>query len=82
MQETSPRPSVRETWAQFRRSNALNDLLADCALWWASCTGLPLYHDADCAEEFALCAEVWRDLPFDDDPAAGSPLFGSPRNAV
>jgi len=68
---TTPAPlhrsGVRETWAQFRRSSAFKDLLADCALWWASCTGLPLYHDPDCAEEVALSAAVWRDLPYYDD---------------
>jgi hypothetical protein len=62
------RLGVRETWAQFRRSSAFQDLLADCALWWASCTGLPLYHDPDCAEEFALSAALWSDLPYYDDP--------------
>jgi hypothetical protein len=87
MQQTPPLPSasapgIRETWAQLRHSSAFHDLVAECALWCASCTGLPLYHDADCAEEFAQGAAVWRDLLFDDDPVAGSPLFASPRNAV
>ena len=59
---------VREALSQLRRSSALSDLLADCALWWTSCTGLPLYQDADCAEEFALCAAVWTAVPFYDDP--------------
>jgi hypothetical protein len=62
------RPGVRETWAQFRRSSALKDLLAECALWTAAWTGLPPYRDPDCAEEFALCAELWSDLPYYDDP--------------
>jgi hypothetical protein len=61
------RLGVREALAQLRRSSALNDLLADCALSWASCTGLPFYQDPDCAEELALCAAVWRDVPYYDD---------------
>jgi hypothetical protein len=68
-----PRLGIRETWAQFRRSSAFHDLLAECALWWASCTCLPLYHDPDCAEEFAQRAAVWRNLPFDENPDAASP---------
>jgi hypothetical protein len=60
------RLGVRETWAQLRRSSALHDRLADCALSWAACTGLPLYQ-ADYAEELALCAAVWRDVPYYDD---------------
>jgi hypothetical protein len=62
------RPSMRETWAQFRRSSALMDLLADCALWTTPWTGFPSYQDADWAAEFAQCAAMWRDLPFDDNP--------------
>jgi hypothetical protein len=62
-----PRPGVRDTLTQLRRSSALNDLLADCALWRASYTRLPLYQDPDCAEEFDLCAALWRDVPYYDD---------------
>jgi hypothetical protein len=62
------RLGVRETWAQLRRSSALHDLLAECALWTAPWTGLPPYHDPDCAEEFALCAAAWRDIPCHEDP--------------
>jgi hypothetical protein len=67
------RAGVRETLAQLRRSSALMDLLADYALWWASCTGLPLY---DCAED-AQSAAVWRDPPFDDNPDAAQPMPSS-----
>lgn len=56
------RPSIRETWAQLRRSSALVDLQADCAMWWASCTGLPLYRHPDYAGEFDLDASPWADL--------------------
>jgi len=62
------RLGLRETWAQFRRSSALKDLLAECALWTAPWTGYPRYQDPDCAEEFALCAAVWSELPYYDDP--------------
>jgi hypothetical protein len=68
------RQSMRETWAQFRRSGALKDLLAECALWTAPWTGLPPYQDSDCAEEFALCAAQWRDVPFDDNPNTAQAL--------
>jgi hypothetical protein len=64
---------VRETWPQFRRSSALSDLLADYALR-ASCTGLPFYHDPECAEEVALSAAIWSGLPYYDDPAGTQEL--------
>jgi hypothetical protein len=63
-----PRLGIRETWAQLRRSIALHDLLAECALWTAPWTGFPPHEDPECAEEFALCAAVWRDVTFFDDP--------------
>ena len=62
------RLGIRETWAQFRRSSALHDLLAECALWTAPWTGFPPHQDSDCAEEFAHCAALWRDVQFYDDP--------------
>ena len=62
------RLGVRETWVQLRHSSALKDLLAECALWWASCTGLPLYQHPDGADEFALCASACNDLRFYDYP--------------
>jgi hypothetical protein len=68
---------IRETWAQFRRSSALQGLLAECALWTAPWTGLPPYQDADCAEELAFCAAVWRDVPFYDDPDSTQALPSS-----
>jgi hypothetical protein len=68
------RLGIRETWAQFRRSSALQDLLAECALWTAPWTGYPPYQDPDCAEEFALCAALWTDLPFYDDPDGAQTL--------
>jgi hypothetical protein len=71
------RPSIRETWAQFRRSSALKDLLAECALWTAPWAGFQPYQDPDCAEEFALCAAVWRDVPYYDDPDATQKLPNS-----
>jgi hypothetical protein len=63
-----PRLGIRETWAQLRRSIALHDLLAECALWTAPWTGFFPHEDPECAEEFALCAAVWRDVTFFDDP--------------
>ena len=60
------RPGIRETWAEFRRSSAFNDLLAECALWTAPWTSFPPNQDPDCADEFALCAELWNDVPFDE----------------
>jgi hypothetical protein len=57
---------IRETWAEFRRSGGLMDLLAECALWTAPWTSFPPYQDPDCAEEFAFCAELWNDVPFDE----------------
>jgi hypothetical protein len=68
------RLGIRETWAQFRRSSGLKDLLAECALWTTPWTGYPPYQDPDCAEEFALCAALWTDLPFDDDPDGAQTL--------
>jgi hypothetical protein len=68
------RPGIRETWAQLRRSSALNDLLAECALWTASWTCFPPYQDPDCAEEFALCAAVWSDVPYYDDSGGAQAL--------
>jgi hypothetical protein len=65
------RLGIRETWAQFRRSPGFKDFLAECALWTAPWTGFPPYQDRDCAEEFALCASVWRDLPYYDDSGSG-----------
>jgi hypothetical protein len=74
---------IRETWAEFRRSSALNDLLAECVLWTAPWTGFPPHQDPECAEEFALGAAVWRDLPFYDDPdgapAAPSSISARPQ---
>jgi hypothetical protein len=71
------RPRIRETWAQLRRSSALNDLLAECALWTAPWTGFPPYQDPDCAEEFALCAAVWSDVPYYDDSGGAQALPSS-----
>jgi hypothetical protein len=65
---------IRETWAQFRRSSAFKDLLAECALWTAPWTGFPPHQDPDCAEEFALCAAVWRDVPFDYESSCAQAL--------
>lgn len=62
------RVGVREALAQFRSSSALQDLLAECALWTAPWTGFMPYQDPECAEEFMLGAAVWRDAPHDDDP--------------
>jgi len=63
------RPGIRETWAQFRRSSGFHDLLAECALWTTPWTpGFQPYQDSDCAEEFAFCAALWRDVPLYDDP--------------
>ena len=55
---------LRETWTEFRRSSGFMDLLAESALWTAPWTSYPPYQDPDCAEEFALCAELWNDVPF------------------
>jgi hypothetical protein len=60
------RLGVRETWAEFRRSGGLLDLVAECALWTAPWTSFPPYQDPDCAEEFTLCADLWNDIPFDE----------------
>jgi len=61
------RLGIRETLAQLRRSSALHDLLAECALWTAPWNGFPPHQDHECTEEFALCTAVWRDVPFYDD---------------
>ena len=71
------RPGIRETWAQLRRSSALNDLLAECALWTAPWTSFPPYQDPDCAEEFARCAAVWSDVPYYDDSGGAQALPSS-----
>jgi hypothetical protein len=65
------RPSIRETWAEFRRSSPRQDLLAECALWTAPWTGFPPCQHTDCTEEFALSAALWRDVPFYDESALG-----------
>jgi hypothetical protein len=62
------RSGVRETWAEFRRSGALQELLADCAIWTALWTGFPLYQDPDYAEESARRASVWGGLPYYEHP--------------
>ena len=66
------RQGIRETWSQFRRSSAFEDLLAECALWTAPWTGFQPYQDHDCAEEFAVGA-VWRDFPYYDSPDGAQP---------
>ena len=73
-----PRLGIRETWTQFRRSPGFKDFLAECALWTAPWAGFPPYHDRDCAEEFALDAALWSDVPFYDDSggAQASPSSG------
>ena len=58
------RLGVRETWTEFRRSSGFLDLLTECALWTAPWTSF--HQDPDCAEEFALCAELWNDVPFEE----------------
>ncbi len=68
------RLGIRETWAQFRRSRAFGDLLAECALWTAPWTGLPPSQDHDCAEEFARSAAIWTDLPYYDDSGGAQAL--------
>jgi hypothetical protein len=62
------RMGIREAWAQLRRSSALHDLHAECALWAAPWTGCLPYHDAHFAEELAQSVAVWRDVPDYDDP--------------
>ena len=59
---------ICETWADFRRSAGLKDLLAECALWTAPWTGFAPYQEPDCAEEFAQCSAVWSDVPYYLDP--------------
>jgi hypothetical protein len=71
------RLGIRETWAQFRRSSGFKDLLAECAVWTAPLFGYPPSQNPDCAEEFALCAAVWRDVPFYDDPDGAQALPSS-----
>ena len=72
-----PRLGIRETWAQFRRSSAVQDLLAECALWTAPWTGLPPHQDHDCAEEFTRSAAIWTDFPYYDSPDGAQPLPSS-----
>jgi hypothetical protein len=67
-----PRLSIRETWAQFRRSSGFKDLLAECGLWMAPWAGYPPYQDHECAEEFALCAALWSDIASYDDSSGGA----------
>ena len=67
------RPGIRATWAQLRRSKALHDLHAECALWAAPWTGFLPYHDAHFAEELGQAAAVWRDVPDYDDPDDAQP---------
>ena len=68
------RLGIRETWAQFRRSGGVNDLLAESALWTTPWIGFPPYQERDCAEEFTLSAAAWRDvLSYDDACAAQAP---------
>jgi hypothetical protein len=69
-----PRSGIRETLAQLRRSSALSDLLAECALWTAPWTGFPSYQDPDYAEESALRAAVWTDVPYYDDSGGAHAL--------
>jgi hypothetical protein len=64
--EARARAPFRETWTEFRRSSGFLDLLAECALWTAPWTSFPPNQDPDCADEFALCAELWNDVPFDE----------------
>jgi hypothetical protein len=68
------RVGIRETWAQFRGSSAFQDLLAECGLRTAAWIGFPPTRDSDCAEEFALCAAAWSELPYYDDAPAWSAL--------
>ena len=63
-----PRSAVREAWAHLRRSSGLKDLVADSALSWAACTGLPFYQDPGHAEELARDAAIWTDVPYYDGP--------------
>jgi hypothetical protein len=58
------RPAIREAWAEFQRSGALKDLLAECGLWTSPWAGFPPYQASDCAEEFAQCAALWTDVQF------------------
>ena len=60
------RLGIRDTWAQFRCSSGFKDLLAECALWTVPWAGFRPYNDPDCVEEFALSAELWNDVPFDE----------------
>jgi hypothetical protein len=69
------RLGIRETWAQFRRSSAFHDLLAESALWTAPWTGFPPYQDSDYADEFALDAELWRNVPFSYEPGGSQPCL-------
>jgi hypothetical protein len=73
------RQGIRETWAEFRRSSAFKDLLAECALWTApwTGTGFPPHQDSDCAEEFAHCSALWSDVPYYDDSGSAQALPSS-----
>ena len=71
------RVGIRETWAQFRRSSGLKDLLAECDLCAAVWTGFPPYQDPECAGELALCAAVWSDVSFDGGPDGAQALPSS-----
>ena len=53
---------IRGAWAEFRRSEALNDFLAESSLWTAPWVAFPPYQQPDCAEEFAQCAAMWTDV--------------------
>jgi hypothetical protein len=76
-----PRLGIRETWAQFRRSPGFKDFLAECALWTAPWAGFPPYQDRDCAEEFALDAALWSDVPFYDESGGAQALASSARRS-
>ena len=69
------RLGVREALAQLRRSSALHDLHAECALWAAPWTGFLPYHDPHFVEELALCTEVWTDVPDYDNSDDPQPSF-------
>jgi hypothetical protein len=58
---------MRKTWAQFRRSSGLKDLLAECGLWTAPWTGFPPSQDLDYTEELAFSAALWTDVPSYDE---------------
>lgn len=76
------RLGVREAWAQLRRSRALHDLHAECALWAAPSTGFLPYYDAHFAEELAQAAAVWRDASDYDDPDHAQPSPSLPKRST